>query len=325
MFTFNIKLHGVGINGELVNKEKLDLKENALVSVIIPVYNAQEYVAEALESVFNQTYKNIEIIVVNDGSSDNSLSVLQQYEERITLLDIKNRGVSYARNYAVKHSAGQWLAFLDADDEWLPAKLSSQLESIGECSWSYCNAFYFGRNLLGKEKRSDLTTQYEGDVFDKLILENFITTSTVLIEKQLFVELCGFDSTMKSLEDWKLWLLVAKQHKLAYVNTPLAKYRVHSGSTSRKAREILPIHLALINDIFILPISADYSGKLRKLSLGNSYNICSYIAEDSRDYKFSLFCALNALKLSPVSLTRWKHFMRCIVNLIVRKKTTKSD
>lgn len=289
---------------------------NQNISVIIPAYNSGKYIEETLHSVFNQTYSDIEIIVVNDGSTDDTLDIISKYSDKIRVYDRSNQGVSSARNFAAKEANGDWLAFIDADDLWLPNKLQTQVNGLNTCRWSHTNSFYIGENQDGTTKRSDLTPQHGGHVFNQLLTNNFITTSTVLVDKSLFLEHGGFDESLEALEDWKLWLDISKSEAIGYHEEALAEYRVYSGSTSRKARKVLPLHLYVINETFNeLPNDSEHS-KLKKSALIQSYSICSYIAEDAKDFYYSLLCAINALKQNPTAPHLWKRCIRTVINLL---------
>ena len=286
-----------------------------LVSVIIPVFNAEQYIEATLDSVFAQTYSNLQVIVVDDGSTDRSRELLTKFADKIQLIAINNSGVSVARNLAVKHAKGEWLAFIDADDIWLPNKLEVQLSRLGACKWSHTNSFYIGSHYQGTETRSDFTPQFAGKVFDKLVLENFITTSTVLIHRSVYQEVGGFDESLASLEDWQLWLNIAKTYPVAYVSEPLAQYRVYNGSTSRKGRKMFAIHQQLIDSVFAnLELSAVVK-RQKNQALANAYSICSYIAEEASDYRFALYAALRAWWLQPLTFRKIKRVASCILRL----------
>lgn len=287
-----------------------------LISVVIPAYNAEKHIEETLQSVFNQTYKNIEILVIDDGSSDNTLQILKKYENRLNIFSQKNTGVAKARNFAAEKSNGEWLAFIDSDDRWLPDKISIQFSNLGNNNWSHTNSVYIGHNQDGKTKRSDLNHQFGGHVFDKLIIDNFITTSTVLIKKDIFITHGGFDESLKALEDWKLWLEISLIEPLNYNDKVLAEYRVTPGSTSRKGREVLPLHIELINYFFNNKNELKGKAHLKNKALFNSYNICSYIAEDANDHIFSLQCAAKAWNHKMLNVGSTKRLLRTILNAI---------
>ncbi|NTS78280.1 glycosyltransferase [Catenovulum sp. SM1970] len=285
--------------------------DKPLISVVIPAYNAGQYIEETLQSVFKQDYSNLEILVVNDGSTDNTLEILNKYQDKITIFDIANSGVSYARNFAVEHAKGDWLAFIDADDLWDTDKLSKQYAQLNGNLWSHCNSYYIGEEQSGKVTRAELSELAGGFIFDKLILENFITTSTILIDKQIFIDAGGFDEKLAALEDWKLWLDIAIKHPISYIEQPVAKYRVYQGSTSRKARKMLPLHLAVINSVL-----GDSDSEIKQKAYIKSYNICSYIAEDASDNKFAFSCAWQAFQLEKSSMKSIKRLLRCLINLV---------
>ena len=256
-----------------------------LISVVIPAYNAESYIQSTLDSVFNQTYQNIEVIVVDDGSNDSTQSILNAYPHNVVVIKTENKGVSHARNTGIDAAKGGWIAFVDSDDIWLPTKLEEQIISIGECQWSHCDSVYIGENQSGDVKRSDYSHIPRGNVFEELIVENFITTSSVLIKKSLLNQYGKFDETLACLEDWKLWIDIAHENPIAYCDKSLLEYRVYSGSTSRKARSVMPIHIELINQIFkALPSNTHYK-KLKNKAKIKSLTICSYIAEEAQDYR----------------------------------------
>ncbi|HRP59105.1 MAG TPA: glycosyltransferase [Vicingus sp.] len=145
---------------------------SSLVSIIIPCYNAEKYIAETIQSVINQTYKNWELIVVNDGSTDNSLDIIKEfvvYDSRISFIDKKNAGVSDTRNKGIEKAKGEYIAFLDADDVWnennLEVKVNS-LHNYNDCDYVFSNMYNTDENL------NFITIAPKGK--DKNILENFL-------------------------------------------------------------------------------------------------------------------------------------------------------
>ena len=115
-----------------------------VVSVVIPVCNAEQYLEDTLKSVFAQTYPHIEIIAVDDGSKDRSVDILESYSDRLVLIKQKNSSAAAARNRGVREAKGKWIAFLDADDLWSPDKIQRQLDACGDCVWSYTDSIFVG-------------------------------------------------------------------------------------------------------------------------------------------------------------------------------------
>jgi glycosyltransferase involved in cell wall biosynthesis len=283
------------------------------VSVIMPAYNAEKYLAQSVESALSQTVDNIEIIIVDDGSSDNTLHIANSFGAPVTVYSRENGGAAAARNFGVEKANGEWVAFLDADDLWEPNKLELQLESVHGFSWSHTDSIFIGDGHDGSVRASDLTPKYAGKVIPKLVVNNFVGTSTVLMKKDVYLKVGGFDESLRALQDWDFWLRLAAQYDLAYVPEVLAQYRVHAASTSRSARKTLPYHLEVIARTFSVDgVGAEVS-HLKKETLAESYGICSLIAEDSNDPWFALSCALNAIRFQPTYAWRWKCALRIII------------
>lgn len=206
-----------------------------LISVIIPNYNYGAYVAKAIDGVLAQTYSNIEIIVVDDGSSDDSLAVLEGYGNRITVVPQKNQGVSVARNNGVARSRGEFVAFLDADDIWLASKIEEQLARFAEedsvIGLVHCSMSYIDKNdqLVG-----EILEGKEGWVADDLLqLEEGVTIgigSTGLVRRAVFDEVGGFDPRQTTAADWDFSYRVARKYMIGFVNEPLVLYRIHSSN-----------------------------------------------------------------------------------------------
>ena len=154
------------------------------------------------------------MIVVNDGSTDDTLNRLQQYGSRIQVLDLVNGGVARARNAGVNKATGSWIAFLDADDLWKPEKIQRQL-AHSDAPLRYTDRLNIGARGDLPELQSLVTPMYDGDLFQTLMLEgNFITTSSVLLQRELFEKMNGFFTGLNGTEDWDLWLRIAERHRV---------------------------------------------------------------------------------------------------------------
>lgn len=292
----------------------------SLISIIVPAFNAENYISETLTSINNQEYKNLEIIVVDDGSTDATSEIVREFDE-VKLIKQFNAGVSAARNHGVKQSAGDLIAFCDADDVWYPNKLTEQLKLHEKYKWSYTDSEYFGNNTsLDGKKRSDLSRLHSGTIFEKLILENFLTTSSIMLEKSLLIKHGGFDENLPAMEDWKLWLKIAEENPIGFCSMPLLKYRVHQTSTSRSARRSLPLHLKVIDEIFQELPNNKKNSILKKQAIANSFSICSYIAEESNDNVFALYCSLKQFALSSNKNAAFIRIARSSLNLFPLKK-----
>lgn len=223
------------------------------VSVIIPAYNAERFIGESVNSALAQTHADVEVIVVDDSSTDGTPALLAAYGDQIRVHRQANAGAATARNTAARIATGDWLAFLDADDVWEPTKLERQL-ARGGAAWCYSNRTNFGTRGDVPVLQSDCTAMHEGDVFIPLLTEgNFITNSSVLIRRELFLQLGGFYTQERNAEDWDLWLRVAEQHPVAYCPEPLVRYRFHAGGKSRNHRAMAAARRSIVGRALELP------------------------------------------------------------------------
>jgi glycosyltransferase involved in cell wall biosynthesis len=201
------------------------------VSVIIPNYNYAHYLPQTLESVLAQSYPDVEIIVVDDGSSDDSRKVLEQFEGRVRLIEQQNRGVAAARNNGARQSSGQLIAFLDADDIWLPLKLERQVElflSQPELGLVHCGVEEIDAEGNHLSFRSD---GLEGWVAKELLLlERAVILgggSGLVVPRATFDALGGFNERLSTSADWDFFYRIAARQRVGFVPEPLLQYRIH--------------------------------------------------------------------------------------------------
>lgn len=217
------------------------------VSIVIPAYNAEDYIREAVDSALAQTHRDREIIVVDDSSTDDTPLILKGYGDRIRVHRQGNTGVSGARNTGARLATGDWIAFLDADDVWQPTKLAAQL-AVTTTPISYTNRFNFGARGALPEIQSEVTPLLSGDVFAPLLLRgNFITVSSVMMTRAVFFEVGGFVHQPGGCEDWDCWLRVAQHHEFSVCPEPLVGYRFTSNSMSRNYRAMAPARLRVVS------------------------------------------------------------------------------
>jgi len=204
-----------------------------LVSVIIPTYNRADFIIETVKSVLCQTYQDFEIIIIDDGSTDNTSDLIKTIDDvRLKYIYQKNSGLPASpRNVGIKKAKGNFIAFLDSDDLWLPEKLEKQVEILANddnIGLVYCNASYFGADYHGDS--TIVQKGYSGDVFDKLIEKNFVPALSVMCRREVFTVAGLFDESknLRAVEDYELWMRIAKYFKLHYIDQVLCRYRLHS-------------------------------------------------------------------------------------------------
>jgi glycosyltransferase involved in cell wall biosynthesis len=224
-----------------------------LVSIIMPTYNAEKFISKSIQSVLNQTYQNWELIVVNDGSKDNTSKVVESFDDkRILLIKQKNSGVSKARNIGIKNAKGAYIAFLDSDDLWLKKKLEIQVNYMLNhpnivLSYTYYNSFV-GDDTVVKNKQ--LYPFKINNLNERLLVFNFIATLTVMVKSDVLKDIGGFDTQLFGPEDWDLWIKVSQKGNIGYINQNLALYREHDGGISKsKARQLEEEYKVLLRHV----------------------------------------------------------------------------
>jgi glycosyltransferase involved in cell wall biosynthesis len=202
------------------------------VTVIIPTYNRANLIREAIDSVFAQTYTDFEIIIADDGSTDNTAEVVAGYKDAVTFIQGTHQGAagSHARNLGLRQASGHYIGFLDSDDFWLPHKLAKQIafmQSYPKYAWCYTDAAAFDGATGGVlYKYSDTHRMTQGDVLEDLFRGNFIPSITPLIRREVFADIGEFWPTPK-LTDWDMMLRIAANHEVAYLSDVTAHVRIH--------------------------------------------------------------------------------------------------
>jgi glycosyltransferase involved in cell wall biosynthesis len=222
------------------------------ISVVIPAYNSEGTIREALASVASQTFRDYEIIVVDDASSDTTVEIAQASSEssglkfQVSSLS-QNSGPAASRNQGVSEAGGEWIAFLDADDVWLSGRLASQIALMSRFPGA---SMFCGKTIPIGESPSAEGTEPGVLKLADFIENNQVATSTVLIRKDVFLEVGGFDEQFRGPEDLDLWLRVAADHRVIIDSEPIAGYRSVTGSLSMDERKFLPEVLRVLDKAF---------------------------------------------------------------------------
>lgn len=267
------------------------------ISVVIPAYNSEETIQLSVESVLNQTLLDFEIIVVNDGSTDKTLEILENIQDpRLKILSCENAGAAAARNRGIANSRADLIAFLDADDLWSPEKLSDQLAAFKlnpsaglVYSWSdYINS---AGQFLCAGKRV-LTSENHEDTYAKLLVSNFLENgSTPLIRADVLKELGGFDTSLKSSQDLDLYLRISEQYSFVAVPKVQVKYRIKPGSITSRTAENEKVQLELIDKTF-----AQAPEKYKHLKRKRLSNFYRYLMLRTVEEKNGFLSSLRAFR-----------------------------
>lgn len=269
------------------------------VSVIIPTYNSGRYLTDAVDSVLAQTYKDFEVLVIDDGSTDDTGTVMGRYRSPVRYISQQNGGVSAARNRGIEESRGRYIAFLDADDVWYPQKLERQVAALEE--HTDCRACYSAFTVAD----SDLVPigmsrdRRRGPALEDLLTRgNSVgTPSSVLCERSLFVIAGEFDPSLSQCADWDMWIRFAANTNLLYLDEPLVAYRQHPDSMSRSAPLLERDSLLVLKKGYAL---ADLPASLRarrRAAYARNYMVLAGTYFHSRSYCHFVRCAARAIAL----------------------------
>jgi glycosyltransferase involved in cell wall biosynthesis len=243
-----------------VNRPDLD---EPVVSIIIPAFNADRYIERAVESVLGQTYRPLEVIVVDDGSTDMTRARIHRFRDpRLIYVYQDNAGQGSARNNGIRRSRGTYLAFLDADDQYLPSKIETEVEFLRQhprYRIVYCNALHrFGHGRAGLYKRR--LGHRSGHLLPELLRSSHINTNTVLVARTVLARCGGFVETRYYPEEWDLWLRIALSgFEFGYIDEDLVVVDVREGSnTTMEIQPILKRHaLEMFERLLPAPVEID--------------------------------------------------------------------
>ncbi len=239
------------------------MSNTATVSVIITTYNLAPYIAETLESLFAQTYRDFEAIVINDGSTDDTDSKLAPFLDRIVYIKQKNSGVMAARNAGLRAAQGRYIALLDGDDLWLPRFLEAlvgMLETDRTISVAYPNAYFFGSPQFAGRLHQDVFPVSEPITFERVLKRECYVFGSLVFRRSILDEVGAFDESLQGqgAEDFDLWLrMLQGGHRFKFTTEPLVKYRWRSNSLSNTGvgllRCVISVYEKLITDQRMTP------------------------------------------------------------------------
>ena len=223
------------------------------VSVVIPAYNQAEYLGDAIRSVLSQTYQDFEIIVVDDGSTDNTPLVANEFSDNIRYIRQENKGLAGARNTGIRNAKSTYIALIDSDDIWLPNFLQKMMDLVAEDPDAfvyYCSARYI--DTKGNELPQIVDSKFvpDGTMYETLVKANFIIPSTVVMMRSAVLAAGLFDDSFRACEDWDLWLRLAPTCHFTSIRDCLVKYRLHGSSLSADPRKMQQAVKAVIEKHF---------------------------------------------------------------------------
>lgn len=297
-----------------------------LVSVCIGTYNRERFIRECLDSVYSQTYKNIEVIVVDDCSTDKTVEIVQTYKPTILIQLDKNSGIcSLTRNKAAAHAKGEFIAFLDSDDAWYPEKIEIQVDRMTKnplhpLSHTYCQLIDEESRPLGIRHEGKLPPT--GNVFLALLDHCWITMSSVMIRKELYEKLGGFLEHPHygvSGEDWDFFLRASRSFEFYLISAVLTKYRVSLFSVNEKRWRDKPNAVPYMK--YFVKNSELWVDKVPRKRVVNVFlNACmeNSIYWRDRDYFFrSLWFCAQGLSINFFSPSMWLEFLKSVTKYVL--------
>ena len=278
--------------------------KSASVSAIIPTYNSAQLVVQAIESVLAQSVRVAEIIVVDDGSTDDTAERLSRYQDSIRYVWQSNAGVSAARNLGVSLASGEFIAFLDADDVWHPRKTELQLQVFGrDANIALVGTQAFDWPAAQFPSLFPLTMPITNVTWEQMVVRNRLTTSSVMARREAVVRAGPFDTALQGPEDRDLWLRVAEHGRLANLELPLTGYRDVPGSVSKQVEKCRAGMLRILEKI-------DRQGKwngrrfLRRRAYSYVDHSCAYLYGAAGLFPQALACSMKSLCQYPLPYYR---------------------
>ncbi len=207
------------------------------ISIVMSVYNGEKYLRQSIESILSQSFKDFEFIIINDGSTDNSLKIIEEFkkkDERIELISRENKGLIYSLNEGVKSAKGEYIARMDADDVSMPNRLEKQLKYVEEGGLAVCGSWANGIDNKGiKTRFLNYPPKADRIRFFTILHNPFIHTS-VMFRKDIYEKVGGYRSFFKHIEDYELWTRIVFKYKTDNITESLLEYRFHDDQITKK-------------------------------------------------------------------------------------------
>ena len=297
-------------------------------SVIVAVYNGAKTLTQTIESILSQTYDNFELLLIDDGSTDESRNLIEKYleDERVKYFKKQNGGVASARNFGIARATGEVIGFCDQEDQWLPQKLEKQIPLFSDPD---VGLVYSWVDIDRHGKRECSTPEFEGECFEALLNRNFVSCCTAMVRRTVLNQVNGLDESreLHGVDDRHLWLKVARISKLAVAKTPLAIYFIHGENYSLDNKKMLIADLSCIEKIASIE---DLTPREKSLCKNAKYNAYKHYANNflyRNSPQLSASCFLSAWKVKPwhlESLVAASLLSVMPSNLLIKLKQTKN-
>ncbi len=302
---------------------------NYKASIIMPVYNGEKYLKEAIDSVLEQDYESFELIVVDDGSKDNSKELIKEYCDKVIYIYKNNGGTPSAYNLGISAATGRYIAFIEQDDIWMPKKLSQQIEFLDK--HTSFGMVYSPVYLLREEitsKQSDINHQdMEGEYgFKEFFIKNrILNCSSVLLKREAIQKAGMFRTDLKLAFDYDLWLRVSAHFKIRNLGVPMVKYRIHEDNLSKDDDELAAAEGQLYSLLHWISDKEKINEVGREKFMDRileSYHRVAWDHALNNNRKSELDYLLKAVKTCPMNLQAWKKYAWRSLTPNIRKRLT---
>ncbi len=279
------------------------------VSVIIPTFNRAQFIRRTIDSVLNQTYRDYEIIIIDDGSTDNTKEVVESYGDKVRYYRQANNGVATARNTGIAKADGEYIAFLDSDDIFLTENLETKIsffESHPNEYWVYSDWQYVDEkgNLLqhGSQKYNYSHRQLNGSIFNELIYHrNFISPCTVVLKKSVFDKIGCFDPQIPSQEEYDLWLRISLKYPANYLDQSLVYAMIHKDSLSGDFRKWAKGNEQIVDKLKdIIPDDFPHKKNLLNRMHADKYTFLGRDNAEKHNYSEALIYYFKSIRKLPL-------------------------
>ncbi|MDZ8052019.1 MAG: glycosyltransferase [Aulosira sp. ZfuVER01] len=293
------------------------------ISVVIPVYNGEKTIKRTIESVLKQNFNDLEVIVINDGSTDSTEEIIKSIpDSRLKIFSYPNAGLPASRNRGLSLASCDFVSFIDADDIWTCDKLESQLQLLlvnKSAAVAYSWTDYIDAD--GEYLRSGLRVKVTGDAYSNLLLSNFLENgSNPLIRKEAFTKVGNFDESLRAAEDWDMWLRLASQYEFVVVPKVQILYRVTTNSMSSNCKNQETESLKVIERAFAHPKAASLQHK-KNYALARLYQYLTFqVLKTSQSKRKSWIAAQffwTSLKYEPSLLEQRRLILTAVLKIIL--------
>lgn len=290
--------------------------EIARVSIIITSYNYGKYLPYAIDSALHQTIQDCEIVVIDDGSTDNTNEVVQHYisDSRVKYIYQENAGQPKAKNRGIMESSGDFIAFLDADDIWMPSKLEQQIPLFDDPD---VGVVYSRRKWIdpdGNEIPGNERILQRGNILDQIFVDNFICFSSSIIRRSILDEVGYFDENIPMGIDYDLWIRLAARCRFDFIDAPLVKYRTgHANLSKNVMRRYECAHRIMDKAMNNPEIRTKMSWWVPRLAWADTWTNMAYYTRKKGDFTGAASYYLKSAASFPFHARTWKGLLCCLI------------